>query len=72
VVAGLFLQEFVGDVAWAHLDIAGPARAEADDGWIAKGGTGVGVRTLLELLLSYRPAPGAGVSVEPAEGPLRA
>ena len=53
VVAGLFLQEFVGDVPWAHLDIAGPARAEADDGWIAKGGTGVGVRTLIELLTSY-------------------
>ena len=53
MVAGLFLQEFVGDVPWAHLDIAGPARAEADDGWLTKGGTGVGVRTLIELLTSY-------------------
>jgi leucyl aminopeptidase len=58
VVAGLFLQEFVGDVPWAHLDIAGPARAEADDGWLAKGGTGVGVRTLIELLTSYADAEG--------------
>ena len=55
LVAGLFLQEFVGDVPWAHLDIAGPARAEADDGYVPKGGTGVGVRTLLELLSTFRP-----------------
>ena len=53
VVAGLFLKEFVGDVPWAHLDIAGPARAEADDGYLTRGGTGVGVRTLIELLASY-------------------
>ncbi|MGH6915928.1 MAG: M17 family metallopeptidase, partial [Geminicoccales bacterium] len=30
LVAGLFLKEFVGDTPWAHLDIAGPARAEGD------------------------------------------
>ena len=53
VVAGLFLREFVGDVPWAHLDIAGPARASDDDGYLAKGGTGVGVRTLLELLRTF-------------------
>lgn len=46
--AGLFLQEFVGDKPWVHLDIAGPARAEGDDGYIVKGGTGFSVRTLLE------------------------
>ena len=34
---------------WAHLDIAGPARAGGDDGYIVKGGTGFGVRTLVEL-----------------------
>ncbi len=50
LTAGLFLQEFVGSVPWAHLDIAGPSRAEEDDGALAKGGTGAGVRTLLELL----------------------
>ena len=53
VVAALFLREFVGDVPWAHLDIAGPARAGEDDAFIAKGGTGVGVRTLLELLRTF-------------------
>jgi leucyl aminopeptidase len=50
LTAGLFLKEFVDDVPWAHLDIAGPSRSEEDDGPLAKGATGVGVRTLLELL----------------------
>ncbi len=39
---------------WVHLDIAGPARAAADDGHVVKGGTGFGVRTLLELASSFR------------------
>jgi leucyl aminopeptidase len=48
--AGLLLSEFVDGIPWAHLDIAGPARSDADEGYLRKGGTGVGVRTLLELL----------------------
>ena len=53
--AGLFLQEFVDDLPWVHLDIAGPAwRSDGEDGYLAKGGTGFGVRTLLELVASYR------------------
>jgi leucyl aminopeptidase len=59
LVAGLFLQEFVDGVPWAHLDIAGPARADADDGWIRRGGTGFGVRTLLELLSGFVSEPEA-------------
>ncbi|MDQ1394848.1 MAG: leucyl aminopeptidase [Acidimicrobiaceae bacterium] len=50
LVAGLFLKEFVGDVPWAHIDIAGTARSDSDDGYLTKGGTGAGVRTVLELL----------------------
>jgi leucyl aminopeptidase len=50
VVAALFLREFTGGRPWAHLDIAGPARAGADDGEITKGGTGFGVRALLKYL----------------------
>ncbi len=50
LTAGLFLEEFVNGVPWAHLDIAGPARAGADDGVVRKGGTGFGVRTLIELI----------------------
>ena len=53
LTAGLFLQEFVGeDVPWAHLDIAGPAFTDAADAEIGKGGTGFGVRTLIEWLES--------------------
>jgi leucyl aminopeptidase len=49
--AGAFLKEFVADgLAWAHLDIAGPARnTEAPYGYTPKGGTGFGVRTLVAL-----------------------
>ncbi len=52
LVAGLFLQEFVPDgVAWAHLDVAGPAWNEGDAfGYTPKGGTGVPVRTLVEWI----------------------
>ncbi|MCX5201680.1 leucyl aminopeptidase [Streptomyces sp. NBC_00237] len=51
LVAGLFLQEFVGeDIAWAHLDIAGPAFHEAAPfGYTHKGGTGSSIRTLVKL-----------------------
>ncbi|HEX7771191.1 MAG TPA: hypothetical protein VF435_02145, partial [Pyrinomonadaceae bacterium] len=50
IVAALILQEFVDDVPWAHLDIAGPAFAEHDNLISPKGGTGFGVRTLLKFL----------------------
>lgn len=49
VVAALFLSHYVGDVAWAHLDIAGPARSRETAGEKVKGASGVGVRTLIEL-----------------------
>ncbi|MCB7135491.1 leucyl aminopeptidase [Cellulosimicrobium marinum] len=51
LVAGLFLQEFVGSTPWAHLDIAGPAFNDgAAHGYTPVGGTGVAVRTLVSLL----------------------
>ncbi|MFQ5850454.1 MAG: leucyl aminopeptidase [Candidatus Binatia bacterium] len=50
ITAALFLQEFVADVPWAHLDIAGPAFAEKDLLTCPKGGTGFGVLTLLKFL----------------------
>ena len=52
ITAALILQEFVDDIPWAHLDIAGPAFTEADNPICAKGGTGFGVRTLLRFLLT--------------------
>ncbi|MHB8262425.1 MAG: leucyl aminopeptidase family protein [Acidimicrobiales bacterium] len=49
VIAALMLERFTGGIPWAHLDIAGPARSEEDSGYLCKGGTGWGVRLLLEL-----------------------
>ncbi|MEV5020178.1 leucyl aminopeptidase [Streptomyces sp. NPDC053780] len=51
LVAGLFLREFVGEgIAWAHLDIAGPAFNEGGPfGYTPKGGTGTAVRTLVRV-----------------------
>ena len=56
LAAGLFLQEFVGGVPWAHLDIAGPMKADRDDGWRSKGATAFGVRTIIEVLRPLHPA----------------
>ena len=50
IVAALFLREFVGDRRWVHLDIAGPARSDADEHEVTKGATGFGVRLLLRWL----------------------
>jgi leucyl aminopeptidase len=50
IVAGIFLKEFVPDgQAWAHLDIAGPAFSDEAVGYTTKGGTGVPVRTFVQL-----------------------
>ncbi|MFQ5888794.1 MAG: leucyl aminopeptidase [Gemmatimonadota bacterium] len=46
ITAGWFLREFVGEMPWAHLDIAGTAWAEEPRPWQPKGATGVGVRLL--------------------------
>jgi leucyl aminopeptidase len=51
ITAAAFLKRFAGDtIPWAHLDIAGTARSDKDYGWVAKGATGWGVMTLIELL----------------------
>jgi len=51
ITAALFLQEFVREgLRWAHLDIAGPAFGEKEYSYLGKGGSGVGVRTLLHML----------------------
>ncbi|MGW6916933.1 leucyl aminopeptidase [Kitasatospora sp. NPDC054939] len=54
LLAGLFLREFVpAGTPWAHLDLQGTALSDSDQGeWVA-GGTGTGVRTLLELLTAW-------------------
>ena len=48
--AALFLRAFTGDVAWAHLDIAGPGRSTKESGLLSRGGTAFSTRTLLRWL----------------------
>ena len=55
ITAALFLQRFVGDTAWAHLDIAGPGRSDAERDDLPKGGTGFGARALLRWLEAGAP-----------------
>jgi len=50
ITAALFLQPFVADAAWAHLDIAGPARAPENGPIASKGATGYGTRLLAAYL----------------------
>lgn len=52
ITAAHFLAEFVGDTPWVHLDIAGTSQSEKERGYMAKGATGVAVRTLANLALS--------------------
>ncbi len=52
--AALFLEEFVDGIPWAHIDIAGTMRADADDGWRSKGATGYGARLLADLALHFQ------------------
>ena len=49
ITAAKFLEEFTGGKPWVHLDIAGPAFLESAKPWIDAGGSGFGVRTLVEL-----------------------
>lgn len=50
VTAGLFLGEFVNDVPWVHLDIAGTSYIDKEMGYLPKGATGVHVKTLFNLV----------------------
>ena len=54
ITAALFLEQFVEGATWAHLDIAGVGRAETDAGENPKGGTGWGVRLLLQWIGSLK------------------
>jgi leucyl aminopeptidase len=50
ITAGLFLKEFVGDVPWAHLDVAGTAFAEQSGEYWPRGATGSPARTLIRYI----------------------
>ena len=52
--AGLFLKEFVKDIPWAHIDIAGPAMLDKEIKELSKGPSGAGVRALINYLLTVK------------------
>jgi leucyl aminopeptidase len=75
ITAALFLREFVADVPWIHVDIAGPSMADKAYNIYTKGGTGHGVLTYLELIDDIvqnppppRPAAKAAPKAKTADG----
>jgi leucyl aminopeptidase len=54
ITAALFLDEFVGDTPWAHIDIAGPMWTNSDSGWLQRGATAYGTRLLIETALNFK------------------
>jgi leucyl aminopeptidase len=55
ITAACYLQEFVGETPWAHLDIAGTAWDFTEKSYIPKGPSGTGVRTLVACLSQWQP-----------------
>lgn len=55
IMAALFLQHFVKDTPWAHLDMAAPSHSDRDEGWLSRGNTGWG-----RARCSTWPPPGPG------------
>jgi len=55
ITAACFLERFVTDTPWAHLDIAGKAWADKATKTVPKGGTGYGVRLLSRLVDDWQP-----------------
>ncbi len=54
IIGGIFLSKFVEKTPWAHLDIAGPAYIEKERPYVPKGGTGVGVRLVVQMLRDWK------------------
>jgi leucyl aminopeptidase len=54
IIGGIFLSKFVEKIPWVHLDIAGPAFVEKERSYVPKGGTGVGVRLVVQLLRDWK------------------
>lgn len=51
ITAAMFLEHFVAETPWAHIDLAGPAYSEREGEFYPKGGTGFGVRTIIDYIL---------------------
>jgi leucyl aminopeptidase len=54
IIGGIFLSKFVENIPWVHLDIAGPASIEKERPYLPKGGTGIGVRLVMQMLRDWR------------------
>ena len=53
IIGGIFLSKFVEKIPWVHLDIAGPASIEKERPYVPKGGTGAGVRLVIQFLRDW-------------------
>ena len=53
ITAAMFLKEFAEDTPWIHLDIAGTAWMEDQKPWIAKGPSGIALRSLVEFVKGF-------------------
>ena len=53
ITAAMFLKEFVEETPWIHLDIAGTAWVDEAKSWIAKGPSGIAVRSLIEFVRTF-------------------
>ncbi len=58
ITAGLFLEEFTGDIPFGHLDICGPMMTDTDDSWRSVGATAFGTRLLSDLAMHFQPPRG--------------
>jgi leucyl aminopeptidase len=67
VTAAMFLKEFVDDTPWIHLDIAGVAWMEDARPWIAKGPSGIAVRSLVEFARQFADGSGSAGSAAPTK-----
>ncbi len=54
ITAAAYLEKFVGSTPWVHLDIAGTAWGFTEKSYVPKGPSGIGVRTLLELVRNWK------------------
>jgi leucyl aminopeptidase len=54
IIGGIFLSRFVKNTPWVHLDIAGTAYNEKERSYLPKGGTGVGIRLVVQMLRDWK------------------
>src|SRR5262249_44278565 len=70
ITAAKFLEEFVGQTPWTHMDIAGPAFSDKSQTWIDGGATGAFVRTLVEVARGWCERRGRLLFIQPLLLPL--